>query len=91
MYVLTPPPPIRFPTKVVSIRYVISLCLMVLNRRDILNRWALSPGIAMAQDKFDHDEGQKSAISGRRLHWRLSTGIFAFSPLFMCNLVRRAP
>ena len=30
------------------------------------------------QDKFDHDKGQKSAISGRRLHWRLSTGFFAF-------------
>ena len=34
------------------------------------------------QDKFDHDKGQKSAISGRRLHWRLSTGFFAFSPVF---------
>ena len=45
----------------------------------------------MAQDKFDHNKGQKSAISGRRLHWRLSTGFFAFSPVFMCNLVRRAP
>ena len=33
------------------------------------------------QDKFDHDKGQKSAISGRRLHWRLSTGFFAFSPV----------
>ena len=43
------------------------------------------------QDTFDHDKGQKSAISGRRLHWRLSTGFFAFSPVFMCNLVRRAP
>ena len=30
------------------------------------------------QDKFDHDKGQKSAISGRRLHWRLSTGFFCF-------------
>ena len=27
---------------------------------------------------FDHDKGQKSAISGRRLHWRLSTGFFCF-------------
>ena len=44
-----------------------------------------------AQDKFDHDKGQKSAILGRRLHWRLSTGLFAFFPVFMCNLVRRAP
>ena len=44
-----------------------------------------------SQDKFDHDKGQKSAISGRRLRWRLSTGFFAFSPVFMCNLARRAP
>ena len=43
------------------------------------------------QDTFDHDKGQKSAISGRRLHWRLSTGFFAFSPGPLCNLVRRAP
>ena len=40
---------------------------------------------------MDHDKGQKSAISGRRLHWRLSTGFFAFSPGSLCNLVRRAP
>ena len=40
------------------------------------------------QDKFDHDKGQKSAISGCRLHWRLSTGFFALYPVFMCNLVR---
>ena len=46
---------------------------------------------SLPQDKFDYDKGQKSAISGRRLHWRLSTGFFAFSPVFMCNLVRRAP
>ena len=39
------------------------------------------------QDTFDHYKGQKSAISG---HWRLSTGIFAFSPGSLCNLVRRA-
>ena len=50
-----------------------------------------SANITVFQDKFDHDKGQKSAISGRRLHWRLSTGFFAFSPVFMCNLVRRAP
>ena len=43
------------------------------------------------QDTFDHDKVQKSAISGRRLHWRLSTGFFAFSPVFKCNLARRAP
>ena len=43
------------------------------------------------QDKFDHDKGQKSAISGRPLYWRLSIGFFAFSPVFVCNLARRAP
>ena len=43
------------------------------------------------QDTFDHDKGQKSAISGHRLHWRLSTGFFASSPVLMCNLARRAP
>ena len=45
--------------------------------------------VTFGQDKFDHDKGQKSAISGCRLHWRLSTGFFPFSPGFMCNLVRR--
>ena len=25
--------------------------------------------VIICQDKFDHDKGQKSAISGRRLHW----------------------
>ena len=39
----------------------------------------------------DHDKGRKSAISGRRLHWRLSTGFLAFSPVFMCNLVKTSP
>ena len=54
--------------------------------------WGMSPGsVNRIQDKFDHDKGQKSAISGRRLHWRLSTGSFAFFQVFMCNLVRRAP
>ena len=43
------------------------------------------------QDKFDHDKGQKSAISGRRLHWRLSTRFCAFSPVFICNLVDEPP
>ena len=46
--------------------------------------------VCVHQDQFDHDKGQKYAISGRRLHWRLSTGFFALSPGFMCNLVRRA-
>ena len=47
--------------------------------------------VNLLQDAFDHDKGKKSAISGRRLHWRLSTGFFALFPVFMCNLVRRAP
>ena len=38
--------------------------------------------VTFCQDTFDHDKGQKSAISGRSLHWRLSTGFFAFSPVF---------
>ena len=46
---------------------------------------------SLCQDTFDHDKGQKSAILGRRLHWRLSTGFFAFSPGSLCNLVRGAP
>ena len=37
-----------------------------------------------SQDTFDHDKGQKSAISGRRLHWRLSTGFSAFSLQVLC-------
>ena len=49
----------------------------------------LQDSMSDCQDQFDHDKGQKSAISGRRLHWRLSTGFFVFfSPVFMCNLVR---
>ena len=48
-------------------------------------------GCQTVRDTFDHDKGQKSAISGRRLHWRLSTGFFAFSPGSLCILVRRAP
>ena len=47
--------------------------------------------VSPAEDKFDHDKGQKSAISGRRLHWRLSTGFFVFSPVFMCNLSKTSP
>ena len=43
------------------------------------------------KEASDHDKGQKSAMLGCRLHWRLSTEFFAFSPVFMCNLVRRAP
>ena len=43
---------------------------------------------------IDHDRGQKSAISGRRLHWIFcifSSGIFLFSPGFLCNLVKKSP
>ena len=47
------------------------------------------------QDTFDHDKGQKSAISGRRLHWILlvfSSGSFClFSPGALCNLVTKSP
>ena len=43
------------------------------------------------QDKFDHDKGLKSAISGRRLHWRLSTGFFAFSPIFYVQFSKTSP
>ena len=43
------------------------------------------------QDTFDHDKGQKSAISGRRLHWRLSTGFFAFSPAFLVQFSKTSP
>ena len=46
----------------------------------------------MNQDAFDHDKGQKSAISGRRLHWILFFSpvdcFFPFSPGFMCSLAR---
>ena len=38
------------------------------------------------QDKFDHDKGQKSAISGRRLHWRLSTGFFLLFLQYLCAI-----
>ena len=46
---------------------------------------------ATIQDAFDHDKGQKSQFRGA-----VSTGgspldFFAFSPVFMCNLVSRAP
>ena len=37
-----------------------------------------------AQDTFDHDKGQKSAISGRRLHWIFLIflqWIFCLSPM----------
>ena len=44
-----------------------------------------TPTIEMSenQDKFDHDKGQKSAISERRLHWRLSTGFLFFSSIYV--------
>ena len=37
------------------------------------------------QEAFDHDKGQKSAVSGRRLHWMFwifSNGILPFSSTF---------
>ena len=43
------------------------------------------------QDTFDHDKGQKSAISGRRLHWifLFSSGFPSFSPGFRCNFLTK--
>ena len=42
-------------------------------------------------DTFDHDKGQKSAISGRRLHWIFfefsPVDFLRFSPGSLCNLV----
>ena len=43
------------------------------------------------QDKFDHDKGQKSAISGRRLHWRLSTGFFCFFSSIYVQFSKTSP
>ena len=46
------------------------------------------------QDTFDHDKGQKSAFSGRCLHWIFwifSSGFFYVSPGFLCSLVRKSP
>ena len=44
---------------------------------------------------FEHDKGQKSAISGRRLHWFFGifspVNVFVSSPGFLCNLVRKSP
>ena len=47
------------------------------------------------QDTFDHDKGQESAISVRRLHWIFfefsPVDFFRFSPGSLCNLVRKWP
>ena len=40
---------------------------------------------------FDHDEGQKSAISGRRLHWRLSTGFLSFFSSIYVQFSKTSP
>ena len=60
-------------------------------------------GADNCQDAFDHDRGQKPAISGRRLHWISFFEIslvdffkflqcFVFiSPGFLCNLARKPP
>ena len=50
------------------------------------SRWAV-----YFQDKFDHDKGQKSAISGRRLHWRLSTGFFCFFSSIYVQFSKTSP
>ena len=51
-------------------------------------------GVFTYQDTFDHDKGQKSAISGRCLHWILlnflhGVDYFSVSPGFLCSLVRK--
>ena len=43
------------------------------------------------QDTFDHDKGQKSAISGRRLHWRLSTGFLRFFSSIYVQFSKTSP
>ena len=56
-----------------------------------LQFWSFSE----VQDTFDHDKGQKSAISGRapsRLDFfKFSPVDSPFSPDFLCNLVRKSP
>ena len=42
-----------------------------------------SYSLGFAQDTFDHDRRQKSAISGRRLHWIF----FEFAPVDFFNIV----
>ena len=42
--------------------------------------------LGIHQDAFDHDKGQKSAVSGRRLHLRLSTGFFLLFLQFLCAI-----
>ena len=66
--------------------------------RDVPDSWGVRKvsakkfGRIFSQNTLDHDKGQKSAISGRRLHWRLSTGFFfAFSPVFMCKFSKTSP
>ena len=47
----------------------------------------------ISQDAFDHNKGQKSAISGRRLHWILifSSECFPFCPDLLSTLARKSP
>ena len=50
--------------------------------------------INIAQDASNHDRGQKSAISGKFLHWIFwifSSGFLPFSPGCRCNWVRQRP
>ena len=46
------------------------------------------------QDAFDHDKGQKSAISGKFLHWIFLNfrqwNFSFFAPGSLCNLVRKS-
>ena len=46
------------------------------------------------RDAFDHDKGQKSASSGKFLHWNFlifSSGFLSLSPGLLSNLVRTSP
>ena len=43
------------------------------------------------RDKFDHNKGQKSAISAHRLHWRLSTGFFCFFSSIYVQFSKTSP
>ena len=49
---------------------------------------------AVCKDAFDHDKGQKSAISGcrlRRIFSNFLQWIFPFSQGLLCNLARKSP
>ena len=50
-----------------------------LEHSKVVVSWLLLFHMLFSEDKFDHDKAQKSAISGRRLHWRLSSLYVQFS------------